>query len=74
LQDGLEACLSFRRYLSLHFKRIPTTNLIERAFEEQRRQTKTIPRFWDEKSDLKLVFAALMQASERWQHVRMSEV
>jgi len=59
---------------SLHHKRIRTTNLIERAFEEQRRRTKTIPRFWDEKSCLKLVFATLMQTSERWQNVRMSDV
>ncbi len=74
LQDDLEACLSFLRCPSLHHKRIRTTNLIERAFEEQRRRTKTIPRFWDEKSGLKLVFATLIQASDRWQTVRMSEV
>lgn len=29
---------------------IRTTNLIERAFAEQRRCTKIIPRFWDEQS------------------------
>jgi len=74
LQDDLEACLSFLRCPPLHHKRIRTTNLIERAFEEQRRRTKTIPRFWDEKSCLKLVFATLMQTSERWQNVRMSDI
>jgi putative transposase len=74
LQDDLEACLSFLRCPPVHHKRIRTTNLIERAFEEQRRRTKTIPRFWDEKSCLKLVFATLMQTSERWQNVRMSDV
>lgn len=74
LQDDLEACLSFLRCPPLHYKRIRTTNLIERAFAEQRRRTKTIPRFWDEKSCLKLSFSALMQASERWQNVGMGEV
>jgi putative transposase len=74
LQDDLEACLSFLRCPALHHKRIRTTNLIERAFEEQRRRTKVIPRFWNEKSCLKLVFATLMQTSERWQNVRMSNV
>ena len=74
LQDDLEACLSFLRCPPLHHKRIRTTNLIERAFVEQRRRTKTIPRFWDEKSCLKLSFATLMQASERWQNVGMGEV
>ena len=74
LQDDLEACLSFLRCPPLHHKRIRTTNLIERAFSEQRRRTKTIPRFWDEKSCLKLSFATLMQASERWQSGGMGEI
>jgi putative transposase len=74
LQDDLEACLSFLRCPPLHHQRIRTTNLIERAFEEQRRRTKTIPRFWDEKSCLKLSFVTLMQASDRWQSVGMGEV
>jgi transposase-like protein len=47
---------------------------LERAFEEQRRRTKTIPRFFDERSCLKLVFATLWDASQRWQKVKMSEL
>jgi putative transposase len=74
LLDDLEACLAFLRCPPLHHRRIRTTNLIERAFAEQRRRTKTIPRFWDERSCLKLVFATLWQASERWQHVRMTDL
>jgi transposase-like protein len=72
-QDDLEACLSFLRCPAIHHKRIRTTNLLERAFVEERRRTRTIPRFFDERSCLKLVFATLWQASERWQSVRMSE-
>ena len=49
-----------------------TTNLIERSFEEERRRTKTIPRFFDEKSGLKLVFSALTRAARRWQRVAFS--
>lgn len=74
LQDDLEACLSFLCCPPLHHKRIRTTNLIEHSSLEQRRRTKTIPRFGDEKSCLKLSFASLMQASERWQNVGMGEV
>ena len=74
LQDDREACLAFLRCPALHHTRIRTTNLIERAFGEQRRRTKTISRFWDEKSCLKLAFVTLWQASERWQNVRMSDV
>jgi transposase-like protein len=72
-QDDLEACLSFLRCPASHHKRIRTTNLLERVFVEERRRTRTIPRFFDERSCLKLVFATLWQASERWQSVRMSE-
>jgi len=71
--DDLEACLSFLKCPSIHHSRIRTTNLLERAFVEQRRRTKTIPRFFNERSCLKLVFATLWQASERWQNVRMSD-
>jgi transposase-like protein len=74
LQDDLEACLAFFQCPIIHHTRIRTTNLLERAFLEQRRRTKTIPRFFNERSCLKLVFVTLWQASERWQNVRMSDV
>jgi transposase-like protein len=72
-QDDLEACLAFLRCPTIHHQRIRTTNLLERAFVEERRRTRAIPRFFDERSCLKLVFATLWQASQRWQSVRMSE-
>ena len=45
LLDDLEADLAFLRCPALHHRRIRTTSLIERAFAEQRRRTRTIPRF-----------------------------
>lgn len=51
-----------------------TTNLIARSFEEERRRTKTIPRFFDEHSALKLVFGALTRATARWQRVRVTDL
>lgn len=71
--DDLEACWSYLRCPAVHHRRIRTTNLLERAFVEQKRRTKTIPGFWTEKSCLKLVFATLCQTSQRWRGVRMSE-
>ncbi len=56
-----------------HHRYIRTTNLIERAFVEQKRRTKVIPRFLDEKSCLKLVYASLIRVSQRWRCVSMSE-
>ena len=72
-QDDWEACVAYLRCPQIHHKRIRTTNLLERSFLEQRRRTKVIPRFFTERSCLKLAFTALWQASERWQGVRMSE-
>ncbi|MGD9405852.1 MAG: hypothetical protein PVH95_11945, partial [Anaerolineae bacterium] len=37
-------------------------------------RTRTIPRFFSEKSCLKLAFATLWRASQRWQGVRMSGI
>jgi transposase-like protein len=73
-QDDWEACVAYLRCPAIHHKRIRTTNLLERSFLEERRRTRTIPRFFSEKSCLKLVFATLWRASQRWQGVRMSEI
>lgn len=71
-QDDLEARLNHLKLPVEHRKKVRTTNLLERAFGEQKRRTKVIPRFFDEKSCLKLVFAALWRASQSWRGVRVS--
>ena len=48
--------------------------MIERAFEELRRRTKVIPRFFDERSCLKLAYAELLRAGQRSRRVRMSDI
>jgi len=73
-QDDLDACLNHLRCPASHRKRIRTTNLLERAFLEVRRRTRATPRFLDERSCLKLIFAALMQVSDQWQRIRMSDL
>jgi putative transposase len=77
-----DACIAYLRCPAIHHPRIPTTNLLERSFLEERRRTKVIPRFFNEKSCLKLrrpelvegVFATLWRASQRWYGVRMSDI
>ena len=71
--DAFDACIADLRCPPAHHKFTRTTNLAERAIEEERRRTKVIPRFFDEKSGLKLCFAALMRASERWQQVAIND-
>lgn len=72
-EEDLEASLAHLKLPAVHRKHVRTTNLIERSFEEQRRRAKVIPRFRTEKECLKLVFATLWQASERWRRIRFSE-
>lgn len=74
LADDLEATLAHLKLPSLHQKMIRTTNLCERSFVEERRRSKVIPHFFDERSCLKLVFATLWRASQRWRGVRFTEM
>lgn len=74
LSEDLDASLAHLQVPAIHRQYVRTTNLIERSFEEERRRTKVLPQFFDEKSCLKLVFATLSRASQRWQRVRFSEL
>lgn len=73
LADDLEASLAHLKLPVTHRQHVRTTNLIERSFLEERRRTKIIPRFFDERSCLKLVYATLVRASLRWQRIRFTE-
>jgi transposase-like protein len=63
--DDLDALLAIHRVPVRHRIRVRTTNLAERSFVEERRRTKVIPRFPDEKAAMKLVFATLIRAADR---------
>ena len=74
LQDDLDGLLNVLRLpwrLRSFFR---TTNLCERSFEEERRRSKVLPRFFTEKSCLKLVFATLIRAAERWQRIAITRL
>jgi putative transposase len=66
LLDDAEASLNHLYVPQRHQQYVRTSNLAERAFEEERRRTKVIPHLWDEGSVVKLVFAVLIRVSERW--------
>ena len=55
-----------------HSNFITSTNLAERSFLEEKRRSKVLPRFFDEKSCLKLAFASLLRASWKWRRVPIS--
>jgi putative transposase len=72
LDDG-EASLNHLHVPQRHQPYVRTSNLAERAFEEERRRTKVIPHLWDEGGVGKLVFAVLLRVSERWGKKGFSE-
>ena len=74
VEHDLEASLNHLKLPTLHHKSIRTTNLVERGFEEERRRSKVIPKFRTEKECLKLVFATLWRASERWLKVKFTQI
>ena len=67
LTEDLDALLAHLQLPWRLRKFTRTTNLIERSFVEERRRTKTLPRFFSGKSCLKLVYAVLIRAAARWQ-------
>jgi putative transposase len=72
--DDLDALLAIHKVPVRHRIRVRTTNLAERSFVEERRRTKVIPRLTDEKAAMKLVFATMIRAAERWCRVSVSDL
>jgi hypothetical protein len=52
---------------------IRTTNLLERLFVEERRRMKIIANTFGERPVQKLMYAAIIRASEGWRGIGMSE-
>lgn len=73
LDDDFEACIAHLRFPLGHRRAIRTTNLLERLFGEERRRTKVIPHAFGERAVLKLMYAALIRAAERWRGIRITE-
>lgn len=72
LTEDLDALLAHLQMPWRLRKFIRTTNPIERSFVEERRRTKTLPRFFTEKSCLKLVYSVLIRAAHRWQMINIT--
>ena len=73
LDDDFEACIAHLTFPLAHRRAIRTTNLLERLFGEERRRTKVIPHAFGERAVLKLMYAALIRAAERWRAIKMTE-
>ena len=71
--DDFEACTAHLRFPLRHRKVIRTTNLLERLFGEERRRTKVVSHAFGERPVLKLMYAAVIRAADRWRGLIMSE-
>jgi len=72
-EDDFEACITHLRLPIAHRRVTRTTNLLERLFGEERRRTKTIPHAFGERAVMKLMYAALIRASQTWRGVTITE-
>lgn len=73
LGTDLEDCLTFFRFPARHWKRIRTSNVIERAFKEVRRRTNVVGRFPTPMSALVIVWSVIEQDRIKWRGIHMSE-
>jgi putative transposase len=71
--DDFEACIAHLRLPVTHRRSTRTTNLLERLFLEERRRLKIIPNAFGEKAVLKLMFAAMTRAAERWRAIKITD-
>jgi putative transposase len=71
--DDFDACIAHLRFPLQHRKVIRTTNLLERLFGEERRRTKIIPHAFGERPVLKLMYAAVIRAADRWRGLTVGE-
>jgi len=69
----LKDCLTFYRFPQQHWKRLRTSNVIERGFREVRRRTDVVGRFPGEMAALTLIWATLAQDRMKWRGVQMDE-
>ena len=69
--DDFEACIAHLRFPIAHRRVIRTTNLLERLFGEERRHMKIVANAFGERAVLKLMYAALIRASESWRGIQI---
>jgi len=71
LMNDIELCLTYYKYPYRHWKRIRTTNAVERSFLEVRRRVRGVGRFKDEERALTMVYWQMKEL--RWYGVDMTK-
>jgi len=73
LGKDLGDCLTFFRFPPRHWRRLRTSNGLERVFKEVKRRTRVIGRFPTEMSALSLVWSVMDQSAGKWRGVKMDD-
>ncbi len=71
-EEDFEACIAHLVFPITHRRAVRSTNLLERLFEENRRRTKVLPHAFGERPMLKLMFAAVIRAAEKWRKLKVT--
>jgi putative transposase len=71
--NDFEACTAHLRLPLRHRRVTRTTNLLERPLGEERRPTKVVSHAFGERPVLKLIYAAVIRAVDRWRGLTVSE-
>jgi putative transposase len=73
VQGDLEELLSFFSVPASHWKKVRTTNVIERAFREVRRRTRPMSSFTNPESCDRIVFGVISHLNRSWERKPLKE-
>jgi putative transposase len=73
VERNLEELLSFFSVPKLHWKKVRTTNVIERAFREVRRRTRPMSSFTNPDSCDRIVFGVISHLNRSWERKSLKE-
>ena len=73
VQRDLEELLAFYAFPSAHWRKIRTTNMIERAFREVRRRTRPMSSFTNPASCDRIVFGVITHLNRSWERKPLKE-
>ena len=73
MERDLEQLLSFFDVPEGHWKKVRTTNVIERAFREVRRRTRPISSFTNPASCERIVFGVISHLNRSWERKPLRE-
>jgi putative transposase len=73
VERDLEELWAFYAFPAAHWRKIRTTNIIERAFREVRRRTRPISSFTNPASCDRIVFGVISHLNRSWERNPLKE-